>query len=228
MKFITVIRSLIFDASEPQTLYRVAKPFFFLLNVFVRWIVSLVKARTLVLWPIHWHIIETVSCIRGPLHGTEIVGRPLSDQKWARYLNDLSKATTKNISVWDPCALIDLSAISPSGWKNLTFIERSLRGHWEIDENIEHSLSVHWVFIERSLSIHWEIASLGDYWEIVLDCVKTLRRLWQPWRSLNDHWEIVKRSWRLLSDRWVLVERSSRDLATFSSLNDLSMIATRV
>ena len=83
------------------------------------------------------------------------------------------KSNEKDVSVWDPCVLIDLSAISTSGWKNLAFIERSLRDHWEI--------------VERSLSIHREIASLGDHWEIVLDLVNHER----PWKLLGDHWQII-------------------------------------
>ena len=73
--------------------------------------------------------------LRGPLHRTGIVGRPLSNQKLARSL----KSNEKAVSVGDPCELVDLSTNSP-GWKNLAFIERWLRDHWEIDEILEHSL----------------------------------------------------------------------------------------
>ena len=37
------------------------------------------------------------------------------------------KSNEKAIYMGDPCALIDLSAIFPSGWNNLAFIERLLR-----------------------------------------------------------------------------------------------------
>ena len=123
------------------------------------------------------------------------------------------KGNKKAVSVGNPCVLIDLSAISSSGSKNLVFIERLLRDHWEIDE-----------IVERSLSVRWKVASLSDHWEIVLDWVKTLRRLWQLWRWLDDHWQIIERSWWLLGDHWALFERSLRDLAIFSSLNDLSKV----
>ena len=115
----------------------------------------------------------------GSLPRTEIVGWLLSDQKSARSL----KSNEKALSVWDLYALVDLSAISPLGWKNLPFIERSLRDHWKIDE----------------MTTCWEIASIGDHWEIVLDWDKTLRR-W--WRSLDDHWEILVIAGRSLKDHW--------------------------
>ena len=128
----------------------------------------------------------------------------------------------------DPCVLVDLLAISPSGWKNVDvhwkITDRSLGDRWDHWVRLEHSLSVCWAFIEHSLSIYWEITPLGDHSEIVLDWVKTLRRPWRPWRSLDDHWQINERSARSLDDRWVLFEKLLRDLTIFSSLNDLFMI----
>ena len=66
----------------------------------------------------------------------EIVGR----SKIGPHLSAISQKQQKAISVEDAYALVDLSAISPSEWKNLTFIERLLRDHWEIDEIMEYSL----------------------------------------------------------------------------------------
>ena len=74
-----------------------------------------------------------------------------------------------------------------------------MRDHWEIIERSMRSLSVPWGFFD-------------DRWEIVLDRIKALQRPWGPWISLNDYWEIIKRSWWLLDDRWLLFERSLRDL----------------
>ena len=96
------------------------------------------------------------------------------------------KSNEKAISVWHPCALIKLSAISPSGWTNLVFIERLLR-----------SLSVRWAFIERSRPL------------AIIE-----RLFWTDWKLWGDrgdhggHWTIIERSWRSLGALWKIVERS--------------------
>ena len=139
--------------------------------------------------------------VRGPLHGMEIAERPLSSQKLARSLNNLSKAM-KKLFLWEILvySLISQPSLLSSGKFGHT--ERSLRDNWEIDE-----------IVERSLSVHWEIAFLGDHWEIVLEWVKTLRR---PWRSLGDHWQIINRSGhffiaqRSLNDRNPCIKGVSR------------------
>ena len=120
-----------------------------------------------------------------------------------RLLSENKLNRSLKASVGDLCALVDLSAISPLWWNNLAFIERSLNDHWEIYKIVECSLRfcwallrVCWAFIECSLSIHWEI---------VLDWVKTLTR---PWRSLDEHWQIIDRSWRPQGTPWKIVERS--------------------
>ena len=123
----------------------------------------------------------------------------------------------KSVSVRDPCAVNDLSAISPSAWTNLA----SLKDCWEIIGRSMRSLSAPWAFVEHSLSICWEIASLGDHWEIVLDLVKPLRRRWQPWRSLDNHWQIIKRSGRLLGALWNIIERSG-DFVHHSTISQRS------
>ena len=75
--------------------------------------------------------------VTGHLHRTEIAGRSKIGPISQRSL----KSNEKAVSVGDPCALVDLSAISPLEWKILAFIDRSLRDHLEIDEIIERSLN---------------------------------------------------------------------------------------
>ena len=67
----------------------------------------------------------------------------LSDQKLAQSLNDLSKATKMQF-LWEIIvrSLISQPSLRRSG-KELAFIEKSLRDHWEINETVEHSLSIH-------------------------------------------------------------------------------------
>ena len=53
-------------------------------------------------------LVYVIEILRGPLHRTEIVGRSLSNQKYARSLNNLSKAT-KNLFL---CEILVRSLIS--------------------------------------------------------------------------------------------------------------------
>ena len=85
-------------------------------------------------------------------------------------IGPISQKQRKSHFYW----LIDLSTISPSGWKNLAFIERLLKDHWEIDE-----------IIERSLRDHWR--SLRDCFGLSQNFEETVATVEITGRSLTDH-----------------------------------------
>ena len=113
--------------------------------------------------------------------------RSLGDQRLAGSLKSKGKAA----SVWDPCALIDLSAISPSRWKNVAFIERSLRDHWEIGE-----------IIECSLRDRFPWRSLRDCFGLSQNLEETMATMEITGQSLTDQWKILAIARRSLKDRW--------------------------
>ena len=81
-----------------------------------------------------------------------------------------------------------------------------------------------WATIERS--------KIGPISQPSLKSNENAISVWDPCAlidlSVDDHWEIIEGSWQLLGDRWALFERSLRHLTIFTSLNDLSTIATPV
>ena len=104
----------------------------------------------------------------------------------------------------------DLSAISHLGWKNLGFIEKSLRDYWEINEIVEYSLSAHWAFVEHSLSICWA-RSLRDHfpWWSLRNCFRLSQNFAETVvtveitaQSLRDYWKILVIAQQSLGALW--------------------------
>ena len=144
--------------------------------------------------------------LRHPLHRTEIVRWPFEQSKIGPISQRSLKSNKKAISVGDSCPLVDLWAISPLRLKNLAFIERSLRDHWEIDEIVESSLSIHWAFVEQSLRDRFHWWSLRDCFGLSQNFEETVATMEVIGRSLTNHWEILAIAGCSLKDSFV--ERS--------------------
>ena len=102
--------------------------------------------------------------------------------EWSK-IGPISQRSLKSNKKAFPCAL-----------NHVSFGVGKVGVHWKIAERSMRLSSASWVLLDHSLRDRWEIVSLGDHWEIVLDWVKTLRRPWRPWRSLDSQWEIIERS----------------------------------
>ena len=151
----------------------------------------------------------------------EIAGQPLSNLKIGPISQRSLKSNEKVVSARDPCELIDLSDISPSGWTIFGI-------HWKITKRSLGDRWDHWVFIKHSLSVHWAVIEKPLPLAIIERLCWTESKLCGDHGDQGDQYTIIERLLRNLGDRWVLFERLLRDLAILSSLNDFSTITTHV
>ena len=191
---------------------------------------GLFNARTE--WHMYWQELTKVQIhIRGPLHRTRDRWPTIDRSKVGPISQSSLKSNEKVVAVWDPCVLIDLSAISPSGWANLAFFERSLRDHWEIDERSMRLLNAPWPLLDHFLSIRWSFIERVIERSLPLAIVEILfwseSKLWGDCVNHGDHWTISERSFRDLGDRWAIAGHSLTDcweiwpfVITQRSLND--------